>query len=186
MTNDPFWTPGAMFDQQMIMDGFAKQALADMKADPEFQFNFDPGFTAPTVNPSVSSNDPNIPTYNGSTGEFVKPYREEAGTLKQPSQLKAYLPHIATAAMGALGDRWQRNESRDSYNRMLKFLGNTDSRQATNPDNPFGNHTLNAGIGPNFRPNQTGFRNFEEGGEYEMSEDELKQFLENGGEVEIL
>jgi len=100
-------------------------------------------------------------------------------------------------ASGAIGmDDYERE-----YNRRLRQIGNSDERyQSYNPTNPFGNYTLNAGPASNFglvanTPVQDfGTRmsgakyggQFAEGGEYYVSDKELKMILAMGGEIEYL
>lgn len=77
------------------------------------------------------------------------------------------------------------------YRRKLKELGNTDARyMSNNPTNPFGDYTTNVGPGGNFRLSSTtpiqDYTSFEEGGEYEMTEEQIKQYLEEGGEIEYI
>jgi hypothetical protein len=84
---------------------------------------------------------------------------------------------------------------------MLKRLGNTDSRLATNSKNPFGNYTLNTGPANNFQLGMTTpvqdygttaryggsmKQSYKQGGEYQVSEHELLQLMQNGAEIEFI
>lgn len=109
----------------------------------------------------------------------------------------------ALAGLGMLNDVLsQRNYARE-YEEMLRRTGNTDNRyNASNPVNPFGNYTLNAGPASNFAlvantPMQDfgtsmggarygGTMSFAEGGEYVVSDKELQAILAMGGEIEYL
>jgi hypothetical protein len=67
----------------------------------------------------------------------------------------------------------------------------TDNRYGTqNPKNPFGNYTLNAGPGNNFQLNNQTYAQslgqFAEGGEYELSEEEIARLRAQGYQLEAL
>lgn len=117
---------------------------------------------------------------------------------KQPSWIQQNGQKVANATIGVIGALGQqRNDSNleQSYNDMMQFNGNTDVAYDMYPtnQNPYGDYMVNRGQGQNFQPNkmeiaQNAGNNFsyEMGGEYEMSDTELKQFLEAGGEVDYL
>lgn len=106
--------------------------------------------------------------------------------------------------LGMANSYLERNEQRKqllAYNDMLKRLGNSDSSQVRNAKNPFGNYTLNVGPSQNFQLSKTtpiqdygtsyaaeygGQQNFEAGGEYQVSHDELLQLMRDGAEIEFL
>jgi hypothetical protein len=123
------------------------------------------------------------------------PYKERLSLEKDAPEKKenGWLgPGTAFAMLGTMGALNQRLSSADyarQYDQLLRRRGMTDQKvRPHNPQNPFGDHTLNAGPGPNFQlNNQTPVQaRFQEGGEYEMTEDELRQFLREGGQVEYL
>jgi hypothetical protein len=112
----------------------------------------------------------------------------------------------AMAGLGAFNSYldWKENKRRKrEYKDMLKRVGNTDFRLASNSPNPFGNYTMNVGPGNNFQLGMTtpiqdfgtvgkyggSFRyggSYEEGGEYQVSEEELLQLMQNGAEIEFI
>ena len=97
----------------------------------------------------------------------------------------------ALAGLGMLNDVLSQRNYAGEYEEMLRRTGNTDNRyNASNPVNPFGNYTLNAGPASNFAlvantPMQDfgtfmggarygGTMSFAEGGEYVVSDKELQ------------
>lgn len=108
---------------------------------------------------------------------------------------------------GAFRDLTQYNidkkEARE-YEDMLIRTGNTDFRLASNSPNPNGDFTLNVGPANNFQLGMTtpvqdsgtygryggsfkyGGQSYKEGGEYQVSEDELLQLMQNGAEIEFI
>lgn len=102
--------------------------------------------------------------------------------------------NIILGGMGLLNNSLDKNKRFQDYQRKMRLLGSTDMKyQSNNPQNPFGNYTPNAGPGSNFQPiTNTPIQNFKKGGEckvggeYYMDEDQIKEFLENGGELEFL
>jgi hypothetical protein len=108
------------------------------------------------------------------------------------------------AGLGAFNSFLQRKEQKRQkreYDAMLKRLGNTDSRLATNSKNPFGNYTLNVGPANNFQLGMTTpvqdygttaryggsmKQSYKQGGEYQVSEDELLQLMQQGAEIEFI
>ncbi len=104
--------------------------------------------------------------------------------------------------LGAFRDytQWKNDrKERDEFENELKRVGNTDFRLASNSPNPFGNYTLNVGPANNFqlgmttpvqdvgtRTSKYGGQSYEEGGEYQVTEDELLQLMQNGAEIEFI
>lgn len=100
--------------------------------------------------------------------------------------------------------QWKNDQKeKREYEDMLKRVGNTDFRLASNNPNPFGDYTLNVGPGNNFQLGMTtpiqdfgtvgkyggSFKyggSYEEGGEYQVSEEELLQLMQNGAEIEFI
>jgi hypothetical protein len=100
--------------------------------------------------------------------------------------------------------QWKNDQKeKREYEDMLKRVGNTDFRLASNSPNPFGDYTMNVGPSNNFQLGMTtpvqdsgtygkyggSFRyggSYEEGGEYQVSEDELLQLMQNGAEIEFI
>lgn len=107
----------------------------------------------------------------------------------------------ALAGFGMLNSVLGEEDRQKEYEQMMRRTGNSDARyKSYNPTNPFGNYTLNAGPASNFglvanTPVQDfGTRmsgakyggQFKEGGEYYVSDKELKMILAMGGEIEFL
>jgi len=107
----------------------------------------------------------------------------------------------ALAGFGMLNSVLGEEHRQKEYEQMMRRTGNSDARyKSYNPTNPFGNYTLNAGPASNFglvanTPVQDfGTRmsgakyggQFAEGGEYYVSDKELKMILAMGGEIEFL
>jgi hypothetical protein len=101
--------------------------------------------------------------------------------------------------------QWQNDQKeRNEYEDMLKRTGNTDFRLASNSPNPFGDYTMNVGPANNFQLGMTtpvqdsgtygryggsfkyGGQSFAEGGEYQVSEEELLQLMQDGAEIEFV
>ncbi len=80
----------------------------------------------------------------------------------------------------------KRKELREQA-KWARDMGNTDVQKVVNPENPFGDYTLNAGIGNNFQPgNQTPTqRRYELGGEYEMEDDEIRRLQALGYRIHV-
>ena len=98
-------------------------------------------------------------------------------------------------------DREEQRRQMATYNAMQRRLNNSDSSNVQNAKNPFGNYTLNVGPSQNFQLSKTtpvqdygtsysaeygGQQNFEAGGEYQVSHDELLQLMRDGAEIEFL
>ena len=95
-------------------------------------------------------------------------------------------------------------ERRSEYEDMLERVGNTDFRLASNGPNPYGDYTLNVGPSNNFQLGMTTpiqdfgtkgpaakyggsmRQSYAEGGEYQVSEDELLQLMQEGAEIEFI
>lgn len=112
----------------------------------------------------------------------------------------------AIAGLGAfenyLSYKNNKSQKRD-YDAMLRRQGNTDFRLSQNPANAQGNYTLNVGF-QNFQPGMhtpqqdfgtTGIgkyggtsrkQQYQTGGEYQVSEDELLQLMQEGAEIEFI
>ncbi len=107
----------------------------------------------------------------------------------------------ALAGLGMANAVFGQEDLEKEYNRKLREIGNSDARyNSYNPTNPFGNYTLNAGPASNFAlvantpiqdfgTKMAGAKyggEFAEGGEYYMSDEEIKRILAMGGEIEFL
>jgi Rps23 Pro-64 3,4-dihydroxylase Tpa1-like proline 4-hydroxylase len=109
----------------------------------------------------------------------------------------------ALAGFGMLNTVRSTMNNEREYEDMLRRVGNTDERyNAYNPANPFGNYTPNAGPASNFAlvtntPIQDfgtrmagakygGTAQYTEGGEYYVSDEEVKMILAMGGQIEYL
>lgn len=101
----------------------------------------------------------------------------------------------AAAGLGMVNDVVGYNQAFNNFERNQVRAGMSDMRGVSNPYMQQGYDVLNTGPGQTQAPNlytpmqfsgnrSAGF--FEEGGEYEMTEEQLRQFLANGGEVEYL
>ena len=104
------------------------------------------------------------------------------------------------AGLGAFANTIRSREAEKQqreYEDMLRRTGNTDFGMAYNSPNPFGDYTLNVGPSQNFQPGMTtpiqsarygGFmkKSFAQGGEYQVSEDELLQLMQDGAEIEFI
>lgn len=93
--------------------------------------------------------------------------------------------------------QWKNDQKeKKEYENMLKRVGNTDFRLASNNPNPFGDYTLNVGPANNFQLGMTTpiqdfgtaryGGSYEEGGEYQVSEEELLQLMRDGAEIEFI
>lgn len=103
----------------------------------------------------------------------------------------------AGAALNYLQYKNNRARKRE-YDAMLKRQGNTDFGIANNTPSQ-GNYTLNVGF-QNFQPGKTtpiqsvtgkyggtlNRKQYKSGGEYQVSEDELLQLMQNGAEIEFI
>lgn len=73
-------------------------------------------------------------------------------------------------------------------------LGSTDFQYSpASPASQYGDYLTNPGIGQNFRPNLdwaqnqgSGYRQFKKGGTYTLSDDEIRELLARGVELEFL
>lgn len=106
----------------------------------------------------------------------------------------------ALAGLGAFNSylSWRENKRRkQEYDAMLQRVGNTDFRLSSNNPNPYGNYTLNVGPANNFQLGMTTPMqdfgttakyggSYKEGGEYQVSEEELLQLMQDGAEIEFI
>ena len=101
----------------------------------------------------------------------------------------------AATGLGMMNDVIGYNQNMRNFERNQVRTGMSDMMGVSNPFMPQGYDVLNTGPGQTQAPNMytpvqfagnrmPGF--FEEGGEYEMTEDELQQFLAMGGQVEYI
>jgi hypothetical protein len=119
---------------------------------------------------------------------------DDAGTIAANNALAGL--GMANAALGTM-------DKQAEYNKRLREIGNTNyNTQPSNPTNPFGNYTLNAGPASNFglvanTPAQDigtggiaarygGTKTYKEGGTYLLSPEEVREIMANGGEIEFL
>jgi hypothetical protein len=119
---------------------------------------------------------------------------DDSGTIAANNALQGL--GMASSALGTM-------DKEAEYNKRLREIGNTNfSTQPSNPTNPFGNYTLNAGPASNFglvanTPIQDigtsgiaakygGSKMYREGGTYLLSPEEVRNILANGGEVEFI
>jgi hypothetical protein len=90
------------------------------------------------------------------------------------------------AAMGAINglsmaaDFFEQRQRRPYEEQLRTQMGMTDQRYAPQQQtNPYGNYMTNGGLGQ-VMPS------YEEGGVYDMTDDELTQYMANGGSVEFV
>lgn len=134
---------------------------------------------------------------------FINPNFQEPIENRFPKTSNQGYATKAIAGLGAFNNYLDYKENRHNeidYNNRLKQLGNTDSQDATNPLNPFGNYTLNAGPASNFQLSKnipiqdfgtakcggTMKRKFKSGGQYNVSHEELMKLMDDGAEIEFL
>ena len=118
--------------------------------------------------------------------------------VEKPSWMQQNHTQLANEIIGGIGIIGKikgDHNNEQAYNDMMQRNGNTDVTYDQYPinENPYGDYTTNRGQGQNFQPGkmtyaQNSGNNFQykDGGEYEMNDGELKQFLEAGGEVDYL
>lgn len=100
----------------------------------------------------------------------------------------------AIGGLGAVDNFIGAQQDANTYQELMRTQGMTDNKfQSDDSFNPFGNYLPNVGPGNNFQPNRStkasSFMNggeYAEGGEYEVSEEELQEIIRNGGEIEFL
>ncbi len=134
---------------------------------------------------------------------FINPNFQEPIENRFPKTSNQGYATKAIAGLGAFNNYLDYKENRHNeidYNNRLKQLGNTDSQDATNPLNPFGNYTLNAGPASNFQLSKntpiqnfgtykeggSATRKFKSGGQYNVSHEELMKLMDDGAEIEFL
>jgi hypothetical protein len=89
---------------------------------------------------------------------------------------KAMLATLGLNAAVSLTDK-----KPSEYDYMMRQQGNSFNQvRPRNSNADFGNYTLNAGLGSNFRPR------FEEGGEYDLSQEEIEELIRQGYDIEFL
>lgn len=91
--------------------------------------------------------------------------------------------------LGGINDMLGASEQKHAYSKMMQRQGSTDAMGPSNPPNPFGDYTLNAGIGNNFQPTQhtpTQRFAYATGGEYQLSPEEITDLRAQGYEIEEL
>lgn len=123
----------------------------------------------------------------GEGGQADMPHMAPGGQFSwQPD------PYGQMAAVGAVGGLAMaagsisdRRDERENQHRQRNLGMSDNAFMPVIPVNPFGDFTTNVGMGPAFRPDAN-IGHYAEGGEYEMSDDELAQFMAQGGEVEYL
>jgi hypothetical protein len=134
-------------------------------------------------------------------------YETKVDTPQYPNFVDRNFGAYAIKGIQGLGmannyfDREEQRRQMAAYNAMQRRLGNSDSSNVQNAKNPFGNYTLNVGPSQNFQLSKTtpvqdygtsyaaeygGQQNFEAGGEYQVSHDELLQLMRDGAEIEFL
>lgn len=93
---------------------------------------------------------------------------------------------LATMGLGIARDLTDKRES--LYDYEMRQQGNSLSK--INPSNSFsdyGDYTLNAGLGSNFRPiAKNGGQKYQDGGEYDLSQEEIEELIRQGYDVEFL
>ena len=134
---------------------------------------------------------------------FQKPFKLNTNGNAQMNMQRpgANYANKAIQGIGAMNNYFENKEAfaaQDEYDNMLKRVNNTNYRKTNNSINPFGNYTLNAGPANNFQlSNSTpiqdygtskygGQMRFKEGGEYQISDDELLQLMRDGAEIEFI
>lgn len=109
----------------------------------------------------------------------------------------------AVAGLGIFNDVMSQTDIQKQYEEMLRRTGNTDNRfVAQNPNNPFGTYTPNAPMASNFMNVRNGYtqnigtgtmsakcggtKKFKDGGVYTITEEEMKDLLAQGYDIEFL
>lgn len=130
---------------------------------------------------------------NASASQNVQPNGTDFNGMEYAQKANAG----AGAALNYLQYKNNRARKRE-YDAMLKRQGNTDFGIANNTPSQ-GNYTLNVGF-QNFQPGKTtpiqsvtgkyggtlNRKQYKSGGEYQVSEDELLQLMQNGAEIEFI
>ena len=109
----------------------------------------------------------------------------------------------AVAGLGIFNDVMSQTDIQKQYEEMLRRTGNTDNRfVAQNPNNPFGTYTPNAPMASNFMNVRNGYtqnigtgtmsakcggtKKFKDGGVYIITEQEMKDLLAQGYDIEFV
>jgi hypothetical protein len=198
-SQDPMWSPGMMFQpgnpiEAMLVGAQNWMDPSAYKPEPLDMSGFDDSFDNNQAivdknreselhkNRFIGVNE-KPPEFIGDSGLSGMGKQEEAGH-KMTGQ------EMAFAGLGIMGglDRFLASaNNEDMYNKRMRSIGNSDNRfQSSTPMGSQGDYTLNVGMGNNFRPNKANYGRYQEGGEYEMSKEELDAFIAAGGEVDIL
>jgi len=172
------------------------------------------------LNPHSYFEDPRFgqtANYMDSRGPDMQPLMQQpnmsapGGNKNNPNTINTSGPEIATNAMIGLGavntglEHFEDRRRLMEYKRRMAALGNTNSMNAYNSPNAFGEYTTNTAAGTdNFRPNMhvptqdfgTSFyakcggqkkkKMYKSGGEYNISEEELLDLMERGADIEFL
>jgi hypothetical protein len=135
-------------------------------------------------------------------------YKELYSFSTPGDELGTRMANNALTGLGVANQAFGQSKQQSDYEKMLRRTGNTDfAYQVTDPNNPFGNYTPNAGPASNFglvanTPIQDfgthtiaakyggsmkkSSKSYREGGTYVLSPDEVREILRNGGEIEYL
>ena len=179
-------------NQQMLMDMWKRETGQNMF----------PAAGTPQANPTTTV--PASTTTNQTTTD-TEPQREFQSwtSTRRGDAAGTIAANNALAGFGMLNQVLSTRNNEREYKDTLRKIGNTDERyNAYNPTNPFGNYTPNAGPASNFAlvtntPIQDfgtrmagakygGTSQYKEGGEYYVSDEEMKMILAMGGQIEYL
>jgi len=179
------------FGQPSTFDPYLEKRLQPMTVKPSLRMpanNLDNPYAKPVVDLNrIAAKAIGLPV-----DPKLSPSIEKSSGLPQDGTLMA---NEIIGGIGILGKIKGDHNNEQAYNDMMQLNGNTDVAYDQYPvnENPYGDYTTNRGQGQNFQPNkmtyaQNSGNNFQykDGGEYEMNDGELKQFLEAGGEVDYL
>ena len=136
--------------------------------------------------------------------EQKKPKNNSTITSMNDDALGFIIANNALIGFQNFNDVLSARDYEKQYNQMLMRTGNSDQRyNPINPTNPYGMYTPNASIGSNYglvanshiQDFGTGMasakcggmkKKYKEGGEYNLTQEEIDYILKNGGEIEIL
>ena len=121
--------------------------------------------------------------YYGST----TPIEQKFSYTNRGDARGAVVANNAIAGLGMFNSVMEEQDAYRQYQERMRNIGNTDNRyRAINPQNPFGNYTLNAGPASNFAlVTNTPAQSFEQGGEFYGSDD-IKDIIASGGAFDFL
>lgn len=182
MSNNPMFGSNSGIGSQMGQKMFSENLKTTIQ-----------GFPEPIINEKEDNN----------------PLSKFLGTIKNKgmfsNKAKPSGQEIAFNSIAGLGMAndvlTQKEFEKMNYVDKIRTANNTMERYKTvNPDNPYGNYTLNAGIGPNFALNKVGAiqdfgtgmsmakhgGEFKEGGEYYLSEEEIQKLIDEGADIEFV